>query len=63
MYMGGEKGTGREMKGRERKREGKWSYQYFFSQVQALNYGHTMYMMYLTEVTTNTSHTIDTTDN
>jgi len=43
MYRGGEKGTGREMKGRERKREGKWSYQYFFSQVQALNYGHTMY--------------------
>jgi len=37
---GGEKGTGREMKG---KREWKRSYQYFFSQVQAQNYGHTTY--------------------
>jgi len=37
------KGTRREMKGREGKREGKRSYRYFFSQVQALNYGHTTY--------------------
>ena len=43
-YRGGEKGTGREMKGREGKREGKQSYQYFFSQVQALNYSHTTWI-------------------
>ena len=30
-FRGGEKGTGREMKGSEGKREGKRSYQYFFS--------------------------------
>jgi len=42
-YRRGEKGTRREMKGREGKREGKRSYRYFFSQVQALNYGHTTY--------------------
>jgi len=41
--VGMRKETRGEMKGREGKREGKRSYRYFFSEIQALNYGYTMY--------------------
>ena len=42
--QGRREGDRKGNEGREGNREGKRSYQYFFSQVQALNYGHTTWI-------------------